>query len=200
MATSAPNLRVQQKEQTRNQLVETAMSLFIEKGYENVTLTSVAEHSGIHVQTLYKHFRTKVSLATCFFDRYLDVALEVIDGFGETDNVYALWKTYALKNMVLTCEGERNIAIFEMIHANEELLAYTQFRVRQLEDKLKEAFQRQQKPAYSEIEARLLASMMVGAYRDAHFEWVRSHGQKNSISKLKRFHFYMEDKGFIADI
>ena len=66
-------LRTKRKKQNHTNLMVAAIDLFDSKGYEETTLESIAKKAGLHVQTLYLHFPSKVELATAIWhDRLLD--------------------------------------------------------------------------------------------------------------------------------
>jgi AcrR family transcriptional regulator len=64
-------LREQKKARTRTALAAAASDLFARYGYQNVTMTQVAELAGVADQTLYNYFPTKESLV---FDRADELA------------------------------------------------------------------------------------------------------------------------------
>jgi AcrR family transcriptional regulator len=190
------NLRSQQKLNTRQQLMESAMTLFVEVGYEQVTLAEIAAHANIHVQTLYKHFKNKPSLATSYFDLYLDLGIDVLETLSPKQNAYEILKKITLEQLKIIMETKKVLAVFQMIHANEELLASTQHRLRLFEDHLTEALKRQKTPKYQELKARLLAAVLVAAYRDSHFSWIRSNGQVSSVEKMQSY-FKLIEKQYL---
>jgi AcrR family transcriptional regulator len=51
-----PGRRERKKAQTRTALADAAMRLFSERGYDEVTVTEVAEAADVSVTTLFKHF------------------------------------------------------------------------------------------------------------------------------------------------
>jgi AcrR family transcriptional regulator len=51
-----PGRRERKKAQTRTALADAALRLFTERGYEEVTVTEVAEAADVSVTTLFKHF------------------------------------------------------------------------------------------------------------------------------------------------
>lgn len=61
----------QRKAESRNRLLDAASELFIELGYDDTTLESVADSAGLHVQTLYRHFPCKADLAAEIWGRSL---------------------------------------------------------------------------------------------------------------------------------
>jgi AcrR family transcriptional regulator len=61
-----PGLRERKKQQTRLQISDIATRLFIERGFENVTVAEVAAAANVSVNTVFNYFSTKEEL---FFDR-----------------------------------------------------------------------------------------------------------------------------------
>ncbi|HEU4979125.1 MAG TPA: TetR family transcriptional regulator [Solirubrobacteraceae bacterium] len=70
-------LRAAKKARTRAAISEVATSLFIARGFENVTVAEVAAAADVSVKTVFNYFATKEDL---FFDR----ADEVLDGLLAT--------------------------------------------------------------------------------------------------------------------
>jgi AcrR family transcriptional regulator len=58
-------LRELKKEQTRQLIADTALRLFVERGFEHVTVSEVAEAAGVSDKTVFNYFPTKEDL---FFD------------------------------------------------------------------------------------------------------------------------------------
>ncbi len=63
-------LRETKKQQTRVNLADTAMALFLERGFDQVTVAEVAGVAGVSVNTVFNYFPTKEDL---FFDRQAEV-------------------------------------------------------------------------------------------------------------------------------
>jgi AcrR family transcriptional regulator len=63
-------LRERKKLQTRLALSQVATTMFIERGFENVTVAEVAAAAGVSVNTVFNYFATKEEL---FFDRGTEV-------------------------------------------------------------------------------------------------------------------------------
>src|SRR3978361_1534398 len=49
---------------TRELIVDAAMELFFERGYEATTMEDIAAHAGVGISTLYRYFSTKDHLGT----------------------------------------------------------------------------------------------------------------------------------------
>lgn len=96
MATQFP-LREKRKAQTRANLIHAAMQLFASNGYQDTTLEQVAEKAGLHVQTLYRHFRSKQELATATDQDLLDEFREIITAPNRRGNTFTCWRDWVLR-------------------------------------------------------------------------------------------------------
>jgi AcrR family transcriptional regulator len=56
-------------EQTRSLILETALELFTERGYEETTMRAIAEKAGVALGNAYYYFRSKEHLIQAFYDR-----------------------------------------------------------------------------------------------------------------------------------
>ncbi|MEU8399605.1 helix-turn-helix domain-containing protein [Nonomuraea sp. NPDC048892] len=58
----AEGLRERKKRQTRRHISEVAIGLFVERGFDNVTIAEVAEAAEVSVNTVYNYFQAKEDL------------------------------------------------------------------------------------------------------------------------------------------
>ncbi|MFF5257736.1 TetR/AcrR family transcriptional regulator [Actinomadura viridis] len=58
----AEGLRERKKRRTRRHISEVATGLFVERGFDEVTIAEVAEAAEVSVNTVYNHFRSKEDL------------------------------------------------------------------------------------------------------------------------------------------
>ncbi|MFI2367612.1 TetR/AcrR family transcriptional regulator [Streptomyces sp. NPDC018833] len=63
-------LREIKKQQTRTAIADAALPLFLEHGFDQVTVAEVARHAGVSTNTVFNYFPTKEDL---FFDRQAEV-------------------------------------------------------------------------------------------------------------------------------
>jgi AcrR family transcriptional regulator len=56
-------------EGTRSLILETALELFTERGYEETTMRAIAEEAGVALGNTYYYFRSKEHLIQAFYDR-----------------------------------------------------------------------------------------------------------------------------------
>lgn len=74
-----PGLRERKKQRTQHALVEAAMRLFLEQGYQQTTLAQIAEAADISTRTFFSYFASKEDVVFFDNDATLRQALEVID-------------------------------------------------------------------------------------------------------------------------
>lgn len=63
-------------EQTRAQILDAALELFRERGYEETTMRAIAEAAGVAVGNAYYYFRSKEHLVQAFYERTHEEHLE----------------------------------------------------------------------------------------------------------------------------
>ena len=72
-------------EQTRTLILETAVELFRERGYEETTMRAIAERAGVALGSAYYYFRSKEQLIQAFYSRTHQEHLALVDEVLRTD-------------------------------------------------------------------------------------------------------------------
>ena len=62
MPDTQPGLRQRKKERTRQAITDAAMAMFLEHGFENVSIIKIAAAAEVSVQTVYNYFPAKADL------------------------------------------------------------------------------------------------------------------------------------------
>ncbi|MEV4477714.1 TetR/AcrR family transcriptional regulator [Nonomuraea salmonea] len=73
-----PGLRELKKQRTRQALIEAALRLFEDKGYENVTVAEIADAAEVSPRTFFLHFQAKEDVLLANTDVRVDLALRAI--------------------------------------------------------------------------------------------------------------------------
>ena len=87
-------LRTKRKMATREKLVRAARHLFLSKGYDNTTLEEIAELSGLHVQTLYRHFGTKQDLAKAGDEHWFRIFESTVRTRDRNTSTFQFWRDF----------------------------------------------------------------------------------------------------------
>lgn len=77
MATAPP---VKKSEETKERILETALAIFSERGFENATIRDIAAAAGVAVGAAYYHFESKDAIVTAFYDRAQQQMGPALDG------------------------------------------------------------------------------------------------------------------------
>lgn len=106
------NKKQQQSTVTKNSIINNAMSLFVERGYFNVTLRDIAKRAGLSTGALYTHFKTKE-----------DIAKEL---FQTTSNFIKEKLEFSIKNANTTKDKIKGIidTIFILAETNRGMMEY----------------------------------------------------------------------------
>lgn len=67
---SVPTRRELQAQERRNQLIDTALALFAEKGVESTSIKDIAERAGVAQGLVYHYFESKDALFEAIIDRH----------------------------------------------------------------------------------------------------------------------------------
>ncbi len=96
---------------TRNQLLESALDVFSEKSFSDVTLSEIAERVGMTKGALYWHFKSKSDiLSKLIGEIWLDSDRELAEKFGEPETLADL-RDYYKKKLVPPDRNDRFMKI-----------------------------------------------------------------------------------------
>lgn len=79
MTAELPRWTRQPPDVRRRQLLDAATEVILQKGYETMTVSEVAERAGVGKGTVYLHFESKQALLVGLQDRYWERMLEVVE-------------------------------------------------------------------------------------------------------------------------
>ncbi|MDE0064850.1 MAG: TetR/AcrR family transcriptional regulator [Gammaproteobacteria bacterium] len=80
-------------------MIYSANSLFARKGYQHTKLAEVAEGAGLHVQTLYRHFKTKEELAAAAAQVVLNDCRAHFEGASEDQSTFEIWRGWIARTV-----------------------------------------------------------------------------------------------------
>ena len=158
--TAETGLRERKKERTRALIAETARRLFVERGFEAVSVAEIAREAEVSEATVFNYFPTKEELVYNRLEAFESEMLEAVGNRGEGESIAAAFARFVSTPRGLLAsrdpeEVEMLAGISRMIAASPALLA----RERQIFD------------AYTDSLAELIAEQ-TGAPRDSTEPWV----------------------------
>jgi len=160
-------LRETKKERTRNELASTAMSLFVRRGFDHVTVAEVAAAAGVSEKTVFNYFPTKEDL---FFDEVPEreaALLEAVRSRAPGETVTA--SLHRLQAGECTRLSSPQFAIFARVIDESPALRAKEIEVMaRLTDSLATVIA--EELGVAEVEAKIAANMLIGV----HWELFRS--------------------------
>jgi AcrR family transcriptional regulator len=80
-------------------LINAAATLFSRKGYQHTTLTEVAEEADVHVQTLYRHFKSKDDLAIEAATVALNDCRAFFESAPKNQTTFQIWRAWITRTV-----------------------------------------------------------------------------------------------------
>jgi AcrR family transcriptional regulator len=83
---------VKKPDERKEEIIETALSLFCEKGYSNTSISDVVKKVGVAQGTFYYYFESKEKIIDVIIDEYFNAIIKMIIPVIEDENLCALDK------------------------------------------------------------------------------------------------------------
>lgn len=200
MSPTPPDRRTRKRLATRQRISDVATHLFIERGFDQVTVDEIAQAADVARMTVFNHFARKEDM---FFDLDEEAREDLLTALAKKDpatspiealRLFAHWAVAEQRPYLRFYEtgGER---FMETIQASEALRS----RARAIRDELtdmltialtKAAHRRQPDPA-----ARLAASLLVATWQVAFLEALRIFQRTRNIKKANTAFLTIVDQG-----
>ena len=114
------------KSDTRQRILDVALDLFTEQGYDGTSLREIAEQLGVTKAALYYHFESKEDILMALHMRLHDFGRDALMRIGEGPVTLALWEELLnevlgemLAQRKLFLMHERNQAVMEKLHRED---------------------------------------------------------------------------------
>ncbi len=83
---------VKEPEERRNELIDTAEALFIEKGYDNTTVEEIVRKTEVAKGTFYHYFKSKNEILDAMLNRYIEEINESMSNIASEEGINAVEK------------------------------------------------------------------------------------------------------------
>jgi AcrR family transcriptional regulator len=111
---------------TRERILDVALDLFTEKGFDKTSLREIAEQLGVTKAALYYHFASKEDILMALHLRLHEVGLDALSQLGDLEPTPARWADLLdkvvdqmLAHRKIFLLHQRNQAAFEALHSEE---------------------------------------------------------------------------------
>jgi AcrR family transcriptional regulator len=115
-----------ERKSTRERILDAALDLFIEKGFDKTSLREIAEQLGVTKAALYYHFASKEDILMALHMRLHEFGVDALVRMGTLEPSAAIWGKLLeelvdqmLANRKIFLLHERNQAAFEALHREE---------------------------------------------------------------------------------
>jgi AcrR family transcriptional regulator len=122
-----PGLRERKKQRTRALIEATALRLFLERGFEAVTIAEIAHAAEVDAKTIYNYFPSKPDLVFQRLEAFEQALLDAVRERAAGESILAAFARFVLDSQGVLAEeqaSEQLRAINRMISASPALLAH----------------------------------------------------------------------------
>jgi AcrR family transcriptional regulator len=163
-------LRERKKQQTRQLIADTARRLFVERGFDRVTIAEIAREAEVAEQTVFNYFPTKEDLFYWRLETFEDELLQAIRERGPGESFLAAFGRFVLQPRGLLAERdpdalERLAAITRMITESPSLLARERQVFERYTDSLAALIGEDTGAGADDVEVRVAANALIGVHR-----------------------------------
>jgi AcrR family transcriptional regulator len=161
-------LRERKKQQTRRAIAEAAGRLFLERGFDQVSVAEVARAAEVSEQTVFNYFPTKEDLVYERMDTFEDELLAAVRERPAGESPLRAFVRFILdrSDTAASGEGRRRVAeLTRLVNASPSLLARERQVVAKYTDALAALLAAETGADPGDIEPRLAAEAMMAFHR-----------------------------------
>ena len=122
-------LRERKKQRTRELIADTALQLFLERGFDGVTVAEIAQAAEVDAKTIYNYFPSKPDLVYQRLEAFETDLLNTVRERKPGESILTAFASFVLgsQGMLADEDASRRLrALNEMITQSETLLAHEQ--------------------------------------------------------------------------
>ncbi len=179
MSDAPQGLRERKKQRTREQIVEAAMGLFAERGYQSTTIADIATAADIAPRTFFSYFASKEAVVFYNVDRDLDALASMLRDRQPGETAFdALRRWIDARFDEWTAEEDETVLRKRLCHEDEGLANFQGGVLTRIHELVLEAIAVDLDEAPDALRPRLVAAAAMAALASLQdsFEKVKKHG------------------------
>jgi AcrR family transcriptional regulator len=168
LETDRPGLRERKKQRTRELIEDAALQLFLERGFDAVTIADVAERADVDVKTIYNYFPSKPDLVYHRLEELKDSLLDVVRSREPGESVLTAFSRFLLDVHGFLAEPQATAtlrAVTEMILASPALLAHEEQVYARFTTALADLLGSETEAGPADLAPSLVAYALIGVHR-----------------------------------
>ena len=170
-------LRERKKQQTREVIADRALELFLERGYEAVTIADVADLAEVDVKTIYNYFPSKPDLVYHRFDRFWNELLAAVRDRRQGESVLSSFSRFLVplegglgdtqvKGLLGDTQATATLrGLTQLIADSPTLLGYEDQVYARVTTQLAEQLAREAGTRQPDIEPAVVSHALIGLHR-----------------------------------
>lgn len=162
---SEEGLRERKRRQTRERISESAIALFLERGFDATTVDDIAAAADVSKRSFFDYFPTKEDVIFAWQDNFGESLAAAVAERPTDEPLLSVIEEAFVTVVTKAIADPRTLAIGDLICDTPALRARDQMKYAKLEQVLVDALVKRAKGKEGHLRARLLAMMVVGAMR-----------------------------------
>jgi AcrR family transcriptional regulator len=165
-----PGLRARKKERTRQLLAETARRMFVEHGFENVSIAEISRVADVAEGTVFNYFPTKEDLVFGNLEVFEGDLLQAIAERPRGETILEAFGRFIIepRGLLSSRDEERArelVAFSRMIAESPSLLAYEQGVFERYTQALADLLRKETGAKRSDLEPYVVANALISVHR-----------------------------------
>jgi AcrR family transcriptional regulator len=165
-----PGLRDRKKQKTRETIIEVALELFVERGYEETTIAEIADAAEVSPRTIFAYFPSKEDILFCDTPEIQERLARVLRDRPEGATALDALRDFIAGSLSTASNEEHNVALRRRIicAGNEPLRRSQRARLAPFEQLMAETIAEDLHAGPDDIRPRMIAAALATAFSAIH--------------------------------
>ncbi|GAA1329260.1 TetR/AcrR family transcriptional regulator [Pseudonocardia xinjiangensis] len=180
---STPTLWDRTRQLAAHEILETALRLFTQQGYDETTIAQIAREAGVSQRTLFRYFGTKEDLIGGSQERFVTLMTDTVREQPADVGAWEALRAAFTTALSLHTSPEQALERFRLVHHTDSLrAAYLGKRVRCQEELLPLLEARPAPSGTGRGQARAIVATAFACFDAATVTWLEADGQGDILA------------------